>query len=90
MTNVEYLKSLTEEQKKEVEKTYANHPLAKFIDWEAFLSSENGNEMDFVISIGTTMYENKEVTVLEETIENDISYARVWDGECVCLVPIAE
>ena len=90
MTNFEYMKSLTEEQRKEVEKTYTRHPLAKYIDWEAFFSSEDGNEMHFVKELRRRVYEGNECIVLEEIIEDGILYDKMFDGEEVVIVVAEE
>lgn len=70
MLNRDYINSLPNDKKKECYELYRNHPLYDFIDWNAFLNSENGNEMQFV-RYKTIIYDEfgNEYYVLKE--END-------------------
>ena len=70
MLNRDYINSLPNDKKKECYELYRNHPLYDFIDWNAFLNSENGNEMQFV-RYKTIIYDEfgNEDYVLKE--END-------------------
>ena len=50
MTNKEYRNSLPEAEKEKWDNTYTKgHPLKDYINWDAFLNSEDGNEMNFLI-----------------------------------------
>lgn len=91
MTNYEYIRTLPNEQRIEVQKTYARHPLAKYIDWRAFFQSENGNEIDFVRFIRKETDElDRVVYTLEESIIDGIMYAKIYNGDDVMLVPCEE
>lgn len=46
--NGEFFYSLSKEERKKYTEMYGNHPLVKFIDWQAFYASSGGNEMKFV------------------------------------------
>jgi hypothetical protein len=51
VTNGEFFKKLTNEEKLKFREQYGNHPLKDFIDWQQFYDSESGDEMEFVNGI---------------------------------------
>lgn len=46
--NGEFFYGLSVEERKQYQDMYSNHPLARFIDWQAFYASSEGDEMKFV------------------------------------------
>ena len=48
MTNREYRNSLSPSKQTDWDRTYRNHPLYDYIDWDAFLDSEDRNEIHFL------------------------------------------
>lgn len=77
MTNREYRNSLSSVEKVKWDNTYTNgHPLKDYIDWDAFLDSENGNELDFLldkVEIAEDKYGRK-VFILERYVEEDTGF----------------
>lgn len=86
MTNREYRNSLPETEQVKWDKTYMNgHPLKEYINWEAFLDSENGNELDFLldtVEIAEDTYGRK-IYVLDRYDDKDtgFSYADIYIAE---------
>lgn len=75
ITNGEAFQQLNEAQKEAFRETYRNHPLADYIDWDAFYESGNGNALDFVKHIEKTVDENGGVVFFLKRIqENDMDY----------------
>lgn len=78
-TNGEVYQDLSDEEKNNFRKTYSNHPLAKYIDWEAYYNSSDGNALHFVKCI--RKYEDEEerlVFVLEKVVEDDLDYNLIY------------
>ncbi|MBR0540594.1 MAG: hypothetical protein IJK26_00085 [Clostridia bacterium] len=77
--NCDVFYGLTDEQKKNFLDTYANHPLADYIDWKAFYNSDDGNEMNFVKAVRVDKDEDGNLNyVLEEITENDEDYELIY------------
>lgn len=85
MTNKEQLEKMSADKRADCENFYRSHPLTKYIDWNAFLNSGDGNEMHFLKALETFRDENgKTNIVLEKYSEDGIDYRTVYvpeDGE---------
>lgn len=78
-TNGEAYKNLSDEEKNDFRKMYMEHPLASYIDWEAYYNSTDGNALNFVICINK--YEDEEgrlVFTLENLIIDDLDYKLIF------------
>lgn len=74
-TNGNAFQKLDNTQKEAFRETYRNHPLADFIDWDAFYESQNGNTLDFVKCIDKYKDENgNTVFFLKQIQEDDMDY----------------
>lgn len=80
MINSQHLSIMTAALQKKAKQLYANHPLHEYIDWEAYMESEDGNEMHFVRCIDTFIDENEKTNIVLDLFsdENDIDYYTVY------------
>ena len=78
-TNGELFSALSSEEKKKFRETYSNHPLAKYIDWQAYYSSSDGNTLNFVKCLDKYKdEEGRQVFVLDRIIEDDCDYKLIF------------
>lgn len=97
MTNREYRNSLPEAEQEKWDNTYTKgHPLKEYIDWNAFLDSEDGNELNFLISkveVAEDIFGRK-VYVLDrytdETTGIDCAYVYVAEADEFWKTPLPE
>lgn len=90
MSNREYIGSLSEKNQSKCISTYLNHPLYKYIDWEAFLDSEDGNEMHFLNA--QSIYDeqtDKVYYVLEEQSIDGVDYELCFVDNDFLLIPLS-
>lgn len=79
MTNMQYMQFLSPQKQEECKNVYMTHPLAQYIDWDAFLKSENGNSLDFLKRESEyTDENNNKVYVLDTIVENNECYSLVF------------
>jgi hypothetical protein len=79
VTNGIAYQQLSAEEQSRFRKTYSNHPLFDYIDWEAYYNSTNGNAMDFVNHLGKYKDENgNDVYILERFTEEDEDYRLIF------------
>lgn len=96
MTNREYRNSLTEAEQAKWDMTYmSGHPLKEYINWEAFLDSEDGNEMNFLVDsvdVAKDIY-GRTVYVLEHKVDEaglDYFYVYLAETDQFWTVPCPE
>ena len=79
ITNSKFYEGLPGDKKLDFLKSYAEHPLVDYIDWEAFYRSEDGNEMNFVKALRTrTDEDGNKVYVLKEIVMFDEDYELIF------------
>lgn len=89
-TNGEAYQALPDEEKNNFREIYGNHPLADYIDWQAYYASNNGNALDFVRCIDKYKdKDGKQVYVLEDITEDDLDYKLIFvcEDNTFCKVP---
>lgn len=73
MTNREAYNNLSENEKTKYNRIYSRHPLAPYIDWQAFYDSEDGNTMHFVDCIEIREINDEKIYLLQKN--EDMYYA---------------
>ena len=89
MTNQQYFDSLPEERQRMIREDYDNHPLRKYIDWDSFWASSDGNEMHFVKCLGKFRDElENRIFILEEKSLESGRIRTCWNRDTRCLYDI--
>ena len=79
-TNGLNFEKLSAKEKEKFRETYRNSPLSKYINWEKFYKSDNGNTLDFVVCLEKkTDDEGNVIFVLENIQENGEDYLLVYN-----------
>lgn len=90
MSNKDYIETLSEKRKNKCINTYLNHPLYKYIDWEAFFNSEDGNEMHFLNALDVySDSEDNVYYVLEEQSIDGVDYKLCFVNNDFLLIPLS-
>jgi len=91
MTNKEYFFTLSPEKQEQFQKTYANHKLTEYIDWSAFMESEDGNELHFLkVMDKYTDEKGRECLVLKRYDRNGMDYQTIYIPEIDEILEVAD
>lgn len=85
MTNREAYNRLSPAEKIKYNETYSKHPLAPYIDWQAFYDSDDGNAMHFVKYICIVTIDDERIYLLQRN--EDVCYCYNSTTGCYVELP---